>query len=163
MPFHTLLNVIMASLVIALGASSAGAIEIKSDADKGTSTLQTRYGVIKVNAQGAVYFNDKRIQKLALPNAKSSDFIDLFEMSSSDVILMSQAANKTCPGRYTFLRVNKDKVSVTPTFGTCSEEALQPLKNGDKISFSMRNVKRKGYSTYVYENGVLLVNGTVAK
>lgn len=122
--------------------------------------ILTRYGKITSGSNGEMMFKGQLVEpSVEFNESASSEMVAKFELQSSDVILMLQAQGNSCPGNFVFVTVTSRGLEVTKNFGTCYDEHSTPQKVGQKITFTMPNLRRKGISTYTFLNGVIRKNG----
>jgi hypothetical protein len=125
-------------------------------------SINTRFGPIKTGADDLIQFKGKTLKPdVAVPS--SAYVVATFKLSSSDVVLVSQAAGNACPGMYAYITVNATSANVSPTFGTCYDETVDPVQVGESIAFSMKKIKGKGSVRYMYERGVIFEDGKPLK
>ena len=124
--------------------------------------IPTKFGEMRTNENGDLQFKGKTIAPTV--NLPSSAYvIATYKLPASDVVLVSQPAGNACPGQYAYITVSPEAARATPTFGTCYDEDVKPVLNGESLSFTMRNVGSKGSSKYVYEKGIVTENGKPVK
>lgn len=126
------------------------------------TTISTRFGPIKNNADNLLEYRGKTLKpEVFVPSA--AYVVRTFKLSGSDVILVNQAAGNTCPGQYTYVTVDATSVKVSPTFGTCNGDIVEPVQIDESIAFSMKKLGGKGTSRYIYERGIIFEDGKPVK
>jgi hypothetical protein len=154
MLFRQINKFVIAALFYAASGSPAVADQV---------TINTRFGIIKSNQNQLLSLKGKPISP-EVEIFSQSYVIATFKLAKSDVILVSQAAGNACPGQYLYITIDADDARVTPTFGTCYDDEINPVKIGDStIAFSMKKAPGKGSVRYIYENGVVFENGKPIK
>ena len=124
--------------------------------------IPTRFGEMKTNKNGDLQFKGKTITPTV--NLVSSAYvIATYKLATSDVVLVSQAAGNTCPGQFAYITVTTEVARATPAFGTCYDDGVKPVQNGEALTFTMKNIGNKGSSKYTYEKGVVTENGKPLK
>lgn len=124
--------------------------------------ISTRFGAIKNNADDLLEFKGKVLKPdVVVPS--SAYVVNTYRLASSDVVLISQAAGNACPGQYVYVTVDATSAKVSPTFGTCYDDAIEPVLAGESIAFAMKKVKGKGSVRYIYERGVIFEDGKPVK
>ncbi len=143
--------VIAMSLLALVNAASADPVSIP-----------TRFGAITTNADAQLTHKGKAL----VPDVtifSPTAVVQTFRLPSSDVVLVSQAAGTACPGQYVFVSVDATGARVSPTFGTCYDDPVQPTLVGESIAFSMKKMRGKGSARYIYERGVVFEDGKPLK
>ena len=124
--------------------------------------IPTRFGELRTNADGEFQFKGKSVVPIvSIPSA--AYVVSSFKLESSDVVLVSQASGTACPGQFVFVTVAAEGAKASPTFGTCYDDDVKLTQVGQTIAFSMRNLKGKGSTRYIYERGVVFEDGKPVK
>ena len=125
-------------------------------------TINTRFGAVKNNADDLLEFKGKVLKpEVSVPSA--AYVVNTFKLASSDVVLVSQAAGNACPGQYVYVTIDATSAKVSPTFGTCYDDPVEPVLAGESIAFAMKKTKGKGSVRYIYERGVIFEDGKPIK
>jgi len=125
-------------------------------------TIETRFGALKTNKDGALVHKGKVVlPEVSLPS--SAYVLGTYKLGTSDVVFVSQFGGSACPGAFAYVTVTADGAKATPQFGTCYDDDVKPVQIGETIAFSMKGLKGKGTSRYVYERGVVFENGKPVK
>jgi hypothetical protein len=82
-----------------------------------------------------------------------------FRLPDADVVLIQLDGGNSCPGKFNFVSVTKDGVTVSPDFGTCYDDEIHPLQSNDTITFKMHSPGARSLVTYQYKGGEVYENG----
>ena len=145
------LNTLLIPSLLAITALAA-------QAQPDSVTIQTRYGILKTSADGDLQFKGKTLTP-SVSLVSQAYVIKVFKLSSADVVLVSRAAGNACPGQYAYITVTAEGAKATPTFGTCYDDEIKPDMVGESIAFSMKGLRGKGSTRYIYERGIVFENG----
>ena len=126
--------------------------------------IPTRFGPLAYDSERALMFRGKRVSpRLAYDPYAIASPIAKFNLQDSDAILFQQSKGNSCPGNFVYVTVSVQGAKVTSNFGTCYDENIEPIQEGQSISFSMPNAGGKGNTTFVYRGGIVSKNGQAVR
>lgn len=143
--------------------------------------IQTRFGELSATedmfSEAILLLNGQAIQ----PTVKSNNhfsFIKIFQIGAADIVLLQDNGGTGCPAQYRFITLSGDDITVSPTFGSCSD-LIKTRQNRQQIVVTMpafrtyeewlqmSKVERRRLdaqaAVYIYENGIVYESGKPIK
>lgn len=102
------------------------------------ATVQTRFGVLSVSNSTLLF----RGQPLR-PRLEGNSSLDVgkpYQISASDVVLVTNYGGTACPYLYAFVTTSKTGAEATPCFGTCNQ-ALSVTREGKTLLVKMHGFR----------------------
>lgn len=143
--------------------------------------IQTRFGELSATedmlSEAILLLNSQTIQ----PTVKSNNhfsFIKVFQIGTTDIVLLQDNGGTGCYAQYRFITLSSDDITVSPTFGSCSD-LVKTRQNRQQIIVTMpvfrtyeewlqmSKVERRRLeaqeAVYIYGNGIVYKNGRPIK
>jgi hypothetical protein len=95
----------------------------------------TRFGVLRVNSENILIYNNKLISPIIQGN-DGLEVLKIYRQGSSDAVLVMDRGGNACPAQFYFLAISAVGVFATSVFGTCSDE-IDIKREAEAVTITM--------------------------